>query len=654
MIRKLAIGLAIPLGLLLASIFAADRLFPPDLSRMAGVGTEMLDRQGRTLALLPAPGGVWRFRAGRDSVSPVLRDLLVAVEDKRFWWHPGVDPVALVRAMGQFVRAGRVVSGGSTLSMQAARLLEPRPRTMRAKLIEMARAVQLEWRYGKQGVLDIWLTLAPFGGNLEGVRAGSLAWFGVPPEALEPAQAALLVAIPRRPEALRPDRHAERASLLRARVLAVGVRAGLFPDEAPPAVPVARVTLPHHAPQPMRALARAHPGEAAIRTTLDRPLQAAVERLAAERLLGLAERVSLAMVIADARSREILAVYGGAWRDVGRAGNLDLTQAVRSPGSALKPFIYGLAFQDGLAAPDSVLGDLPRQFGGYAPENFDRGFAGTVTAGEALRRSLNLPAVALLERVGPVRFMATLKSAGVRLVLPAGADPSLPLALGGVGIGLRQLTGLYAALATDGAFVPLHLQAGASGPAALFSAAVAHSVADVLTHPIPGGGPGGVNAGVAWKTGTSWGGRDAWAVGFDARHVVGVWIGRPDGTPMPGATGLSLALPLMARGFDLLGPQPRAPEPPSRGPLGQPVEQVGADALRLLFPPPGAVLSADGHVTIRVMGGRRPLTFLVDGAPLRVDAVRREANWQPGGPGFYRLTVLDADGTAAQARVRVK
>jgi len=646
MIRKLALAL----GLLLASVLAADRLFPPDLSRMAGVGTEVLDRQGRTLALLPAPGGVWRFRADGQSVSPLLRDLLVAVEDKRFWWHPGVDPVALVRAMGQFVRAGRVISGGSTLSMQAARLLEPRPRTLRSKLIEMARALQLEWRFGKQGVLDIWLTLAPFGGNLEGVRAGALAWFGVPPEALEPAQAALLVAIPRRPEALRPDRHAERASLLRARVLAVGVRAGLFPDEAPPDVPVARVTLPHHAPQPLRVLARAHPAEATLRTTLDRPLQAAVERLAAERLLGLSERVSLAMVIADARTREILALYGGAWRDTGRAGGIDLTQAVRSPGSALKPFIYGLAFQDGLAAPDSVLGDLPRQFGGYAPENFDRGFAGTVTAGEALRRSLNLPAVALLERVGPVRFMATLKSAGVRLQLPAGADPSLPLALGGVGISLRQLSGLYAALATDGAFVPLHLQAGASGPASLFSPAVARSVADVLTHPIPGGGP----AGVAWKTGTSWGGRDAWAVGFDARHVVGVWIGRPDGTPMPGATGLSLALPLLARGFDLLGPSPRVPDPPSRAPLAQPVEQIGADALRLLFPPPGAVLSADGHVTIRAMGGRRPLTFLVDGAPLRVDSVRRDASWQPAGPGFYRLTVLDADGAAAQTRVRVK
>ena len=652
MIRWAKIGARVlgAAGLLAASVFVADRVFPPDLSRMAVVGTEMRDRQGRTLALLPAPGGVWRFRAGVDNVSPILRDLLIAVEDQRFWWHPGVDPVALIRAMGQWARNGRVVSGGSTLSMQAARLLEPRPRTMRSKLIEIALAMQLEWHFGKKGVLEIWLTLAPFGGNLEGVRAGSLAWFGAPPEAMEPAQAALLVAIPRRPEALRPDRHTARAAALRDRVLAVGHRSGLFADAERADIPTMRVKLPRHAPQAMATLAASRPREAVLNTTLDRPLQTALERLATERLRSLPERASLAIVIADIRSREILALYGGAWRDSGRAGSLDLTQAVRSPGSALKPFIYGLAFQDGLAAPDSVLGDLPRQFGGYAPENFDRGFSGTVTAGEALRRSLNLPAVALLERVGPVRFMATLKSAGVRMILPPGADPSLPLALGGVGISLRQLTGLYAALATEGGFSPLRLLAEPAAAAPLFNPSAARAVAQVLTHPIPGGGP----AGVAWKTGTSWGGRDAWAMGFDARHVVGVWIGRPDGTPLPGATGLSLALPLMARAFDLLEPAPRYTEPLARGPATPGAELVGADGLRLLFPPPGAVLSADGQVTIRVMGGRRPLTFLVDGSPLRTDAVRREANWHPASPGFYRLTVLDADGAAAHARVRVR
>jgi penicillin-binding protein 1C len=322
--------------------------------------------------------------------------------------------------------------------------------------------------------------------------------------------------------------------------------------------------------------------------------------------------------------------------------------AVRSPGSALKPFIYAMAFADGTAAPDTVVPDLPRRFGGYAPENFDRGFAGSITAAEALRRSLNLPAVALLDRVGPLRFAATLRAAGATLRLPRGADPSLPLALGGDGITLRDASALYAALATDGTGGPLHLLAGPAPSRPDFLAVIAaHEVADVLTRPLPEFG----RRGIAWKTGTSWGGRDAWAFGFDAHNVVAVWVGRPDGTPLPGATGASLALPLMSRVFDLL---PRDPRSVMQGQARFSRADVeAADALHLLFPPSGAVLSSDGPVTIRVMGGRRPLTFLVDGAPLPTDRIRRDAAWLPSGPGFYLLSVLDADGNAVRATVKV-
>jgi len=411
------------------------------------------------------------------------------------------------------------------------------------------------------------------------------------------------------------------------------------------ALPTARVALPRHAPQ----LAASLPRAPSVRTTLDLPLQAALERLGRERLEALPPRASLAMLVADAGARDIRALYPGAWRDQERAGALDLTLAVRSPGSALKPFIYAMAFADGVVAPDTRVPDLPRRFGGYAPENFDRGFAGSVTAAEALRRSLNLPAVALLDRVGPLRFAATLRAAGAALRLPHGADPSLPLALGGAGITLRQAAALYAALATDGSGGSLRLLADQQAERPDFlPLSAARQVADVLTRPLPGFGP----RGIAWKTGTSWGGRDAWALGFDSRHVVGVWIGRPDGTPLPGATGASLALPLLARVFDLLPKAPRLSEP-----THEPIERsaaLTADTLRLLFPPPGAVLSADGPVTIRVMGGHRPLTFLVDGSPLPADRVRRDAAWQPAGPGFYHLTVLDADGAAVRAAVQVR
>src|SRR6185312_3051394 len=256
------------LGVILACLtivciaLALDRMLPPNLARLATSGTEVLDRQGRTVALLPAPGGVWRFRASVDDVAPVLIDTLIATEDRQFWHHPGVNPLSLLRASLQDFRAGRIVSGGSTLTMQAARLLEPRPRTMRSKLIEIARALQLEWHYSKREILGIWLTLAPYGGNLEGVRAGSLAWFGASARNLDASQAALLVGIPRRPEALRPDRHPDAARATRDRIL--------LADGGD--VPRSRLPFPRHAPQAITALA----GPPRVTTTLDLPLQFAL------------------------------------------------------------------------------------------------------------------------------------------------------------------------------------------------------------------------------------------------------------------------------------------------------------------------------------------------------------------------------------------
>ena len=447
------VGLA-AVGGAAGSFVAADRAFPPDLSRLDRAGAEILDRQGLTLAMQPAPGGVWRLRTTADQVSPVFLDILVRTEDRRFWQHRGVDLLALLRAAWQGLRAGRVVSGGSTLTMQAARLLEPRPRTLRSKLIEAFRAVQLEERFSKRDILGIWLTLAPFGGNLEGVRAGSQAWFGKRPAALDRAEAALLVAIPRRPEGLRPDRHPDRALALRNRLL--GEDAGAERDEA---LPLARIRFPRHAEPALRRLLAASPHPDGLQTTLDLPLQRAVEAMIADRLSRLPPRVSMAVMVADAGTRTVLAAASGAGGPA-RAGALNLTAASRSPGSALKPMLYGVAFQDGLVTPSTQVNDLPRHFGGYAPENFDRSFAGPVTAAEALRRSLNLPAVALLDRIGPTRFAARLNAAGAALRLPPGAAPSLPLALGGAGISLRDLLRLYAALATDGTSLPLRLEPG--------------------------------------------------------------------------------------------------------------------------------------------------------------------------------------------------
>jgi penicillin-binding protein 1C len=623
-----ALAACVLAALLLAGL---DRAFPPELGRAGPVGSVVTGQGGRLLALLPAAGGVWRLRTTPDDVSPVFLATLLNTEDRHFWHHPGVEPWALLRAAAQDVRAGRVVSGGSTLSMQVVRLLHPRPRSWRAKLIEIARAVQLEAHLSKRDILTLWLTLAPYGGNLQGVTAASWAWFGAPPRALDAAQSALLVAIPRRPEALRPDRHPQAARALRDRL--AGTDAGPMPQRRQPMPALARLAIAPLAGPPL------------VRTTLDVPLQAALQALAAQRLAALPPRASLAVVVADIHDRAFRALVSGAGPDPDRAGSLDLTRAIRSPGSALKPFVYGMAFADGIAGPGTVLDDTPHRYGAYAPEDFGRDFAGPVTAAEALRRSLNLPAVALLQGVGPLRLLQLLRNAGAAPVLPPGADPSLPLALGGIGISARALAMLYADLAS-GQGAPLTLRPDTPAPTPFLPRAAASAVAGVLTQAFPDGGP----PGVAWKTGTSWGGRDAWAAGFDARHVAVVWIGRPDGTPMPRATGRFLALPLLSAVMAMLPPAPRAAPAPVRPDLQA---AAPADALRLLFPPPGAELSGDGPIVLRAMGGRRPLTFLVDGLPLDSQPARREAAWLPS-PGFYRLAVIDADGHADHAQVRVR
>ena len=698
MIRRLLAGAFLALAVLTAGMVALDRLCPPDLSRFRAVGAEVDDRNGRVIAFLPTKDGMWRLPATANSVPPLFLQLLLDVEDRRFYRHCGIDPLAIGRAAWQDLRAGRVVSGGSTLTMQVARLLERRPRTLRAKIVEAFRAVQLEVRFSKRDILGMWLTLAPFGGNLEGVRAASYAWFGHSPGSLTAEEAALLVALPRRPEALRPDRHPEAAEAARAKLLAAAnalpAEAGIHRADAPaprlgqtsvpphdgsrlssgktispdchdPApVPRARLPLPRAAPQLVANLAR-QSAAPTIATTIDFPLQQAMERLASDQLPSLPRRTSLALLVADAPSREIRALVSGAPWDMPdraeRAAWLDLSRAVRSPGSALKPFIYAMAFADGYVGPATPMPDLPEHFGGYAPEDFSHAFAGPVTAADALRRSLNLPAVELLRRIGPLRFQAALGQAGAPLRLPPGAAASLPLALGGAGTTLRDMAGLYAALATDGSAAPLAIVPTAARAVQPFlEPQAARAVAGILTRPLPEGG----SEGVAWKTGTTWGGRDAWALGFDARHVVGVWVGRPDGTPMPDGTGGTLALPIMARIFAMLPPAPRHPANaggPTAAlagarPLPQPAlaKRPDPEALRLLFPPPGAVLEAGASVPVRAMGGRRPLSFLIDGAPIASDRVRRDANWTPASPGFYRLTVIDAEGKTANAQVRVE
>lgn len=647
-----------------------------DLPPLAvAVGSEVLARDGSLLRAFPVADGRWRLAPGPVDES-YLADL-VAYEDARFYHHSGVDGWAVLRAGLQALRAREVVSGASTLTMQVARLLEEGPTgTLAGKLRQARVAMALERRLSKAQILDLYLRLAPMGGNIEGVRAAALAYFGKEPRRLTPAEAALLIALPQSPEARRPDRYAPAAKAARDRVLDRLASAGVLAADAARAaksepVPRARRDFPALAPHLTERLAAAAPPGARIETSIDPLLQRAAERLARRAVAGQGGQVSAALMLADHRSGEILAQVGGAdWTSTARAGFVDLTRAPRSPGSTLKPFIYALAFDDGLAHPETLIDDRPVAFGPWHPQNFDRQFRGTLSVRQALTLSLNIPVVSLTEALGPERLLATLRRTGARVDLPGAAPPGLAVSLGGLGISLEDLVQAYAALARLGRPVQLSALAGAAHPreGQLFGQVAAWQVGDILSHIAPP--PGAAPNRIAYKTGTSYGHRDALAVGFDGRYVAGVWLGRADGTPVPGAFGGELAAPILFELFDrtgtarnplpapppatLLLPNARLPQPLQRfRPRDAAFAEVVEGGPEVTFPPDGAEIEAAEGLTIKLRGGAPPFTYLANGAPLVVGARTRETVLDLHGPGFVILTVLDALGRAASTRLRL-
>ncbi|MBU1173944.1 MAG: penicillin-binding protein 1C, partial [Alphaproteobacteria bacterium] len=405
---RLAAGTALACVLAVAAgvqVLEAElrRIGPPPLAAGDTVSTVVLDRAGMLLRAFTTQEGRWRLPITRDEVDPRYLEMLFAFEDKRFYRHGGVDPLAVLRAGWQLLSHGRIVSGGSTLTMQVARLLEQRhQRTPGGKLHQMFRAVQLERHLSKAQILDLYLRLAPFGGNLEGVRAASLAYFGKEPRRLSLGQAALLVALPQSPEARRPDIVGNDARAARSRVLVQAQRAGLISEAArvraaAEVIPSGRLAFPKLAPHLGEAELAADRAKAVHRLTIDKGLQASLESLAERHAPLLGRRLSAAILVVENETGKVLAHVGSAgFLDDDRFGAIDMVRAVRSPGSALKPVIYGMAFDNGIVHPETLIEDRPTRFGSYAPKNFDDDFHGTVTVGEALARSLNIPAVKVL------------------------------------------------------------------------------------------------------------------------------------------------------------------------------------------------------------------------------------------------------------------
>ena len=673
--RAARLGLAALLAALALAVGFDRWVATTDLPPLAlDTSVEVLAHDGRLLRAYTVADGRWRLGADPAEVDAGYLAMLIAYEDRRFYGHAGVDPLATARAIAQTVLHGRRVSGASTLTMQVARLLEDGATgTWSGKLRQVRVALALERVLSKDEILALYLQRAPMGGNLEGVRAGSLAWFGREPGRLTEAQAALLVALPQAPALRSPDLHPQEARAARDRVLARAAAVGVIDDDDAAAamrepLPAARRPFPAHAPHLADRLRATDPDARVHRTTLDLELQAALEALATDALRDLPPQATVALLVADVDSGRILASVGSAdYTSDARRGFVDMTQALRSPGSTLKPLVYGLAFSDGLAHPETMLVDRPANYAGYAPQNFDGAFRGPVTAREALQASLNLPVVELTQALGPARVMAALRQAGIAAVVPGDA-PGLAVSLGGVGVSLEGLLQLYAAIARGGEAVALWVtDAGAPVPKArLMTPQAAWHVADVLAGaPRPAPWP---DVALAFKTGTSYGHRDALAIGFDGAHAVGVWVGRADGAPMPGAFGVEIAAPVLFEAFGRLGPHPVAlpPAPPgtliaSNAELPAPLRHFGTrlalpdDAPRLTFPPEGAALvPLAGGILARVERGRAPFTWFADGAPVAVARFEREERLSLEGPGFVTLSVVDAEGRTARVRFEVR
>lgn len=657
-----------------------DLVFPPPLAKARDISQVVLADKGQPLRAFPLKDGRWRLKADLDNIDPAFIEALLAYEDERFYSHIGVDFTAIVRASLSLVKAGEVVSGGSTITMQTARLLEPKRRTLGAKVQQAIRAIQLEMRLSKREILEMYLTLAPYGGNIEGVRSASWAYLGREPKTLTPDEIALLIALPQSPEARRPDLRPKAAIVARERVLNRLVAKKVIAEER--AAEAAKTSAPKRRNFPAfawqaseEARRRASFMQADIKTHLNFRLQTRLETLAATTVESLDKNTQMAAIVVDIGSRKVVASIGSAKRD--RAGGwLDLTNRYRSPGSTLKPFIYAMAFDEGLAAPSTHISDLPKRFKSYQPENFDRTFRGDVTIAEALQHSLNIPAVHALQAIGPSRFAASLGFAGATPRLPnrADSDAGLALALGGVGLTVQDVALLYASLGDDGAAKQLRWIAedvsdrhDEKDMQRFLSPQASNKVMDILkSAPMPAGRMPSVltkNAPqIAFKTGTSYGFRDAWAAGVSNGLAIVVWVGRADGAPRPGATGREVALPILFDAFDIASLTLKR----RNGRNQSDEEMTGADPFTLakfedtkqppeiLFPPDNSEIWQDDTArgfTLAARGNGQ-LTWYAQGRKVSQNGYG-DSVWLPQKEGFYTLEVVDKQGLSASTTVRI-
>jgi penicillin-binding protein 1C len=626
---------------------------PTDPSGQSGItyASYITDSQGELLHVLMADDERYRLQTQPKDVDPTFIDLLLAYEDQRYYQHHGVDWLAMARASWQLASQGYIVSGGSTLTMQAVRLMEPKPRTVWNKLDQMRKAIALERSHTKDQILSLYLSLAPYGSNIEGVQMASLSWFGKWANELTPAESALLVALPQSPERRRPDRFPNRADEARQIVLERALQKGIINKDylttallSP--LPQRIKTMPKMAPHLAYQL-RAQ-GDLQASTTLNAEYQSTLNAIASQTRLK--PNTNIAMLLANAKTGEIHAYVGSQrYTDFDKHGAVDYSKAVRSPGSTLKPFIYAQAASKRLIHLSGIIKDERINIQGYQPQNLNRRFYGDITIGEALQRSLNIPAVKVLQKLGPERFKSKLAQANI----PLRQGEGLPIALGGAGLTLHELVSLYTALGNAGKVTNVSATNTIENTSHnIFGADQIAQINHLLSNNTAGAGRlhGRIKRqAIAYKTGTGPGGSDAWAIGTNGDYVVGIWVGSPKGEHVASNTGLGEAVPVMNRVFDGLPVGQLAQQPPQAAPEALANMDKTRNGLVVRFPVEGSVIEVSqsgAPVPIILENASYPVLVLTNDRASHLLTVSH-TNLAFDTRGTYKVSLVDRLGKAA-------
>ncbi len=554
-------------GIALAALFLLflllNLLFP--LPDKVEYSTVITDDRGEILNAYLTRDEKWRMRTELEEISPLLRKTIIAKEDRYFYSHPGVNLFAIARAAVRNILRLKRTSGASTITMQVARALEPRPRNLWSKLVESFRAFQLEWKYSKNEILQLYLNIVPYGGNIEGVKAASLLYFKKNPDHLSLAEITALSIIPNRPSSLVIGRNNGLIVEERNRWLRKFADDGVFTrkeieDAITEPLDASRGVVPHHAPHLSYKLKKN--GGTLIPTAIQLNTQLKTEKLVADyiRSQRLRNIRNAAVVIIDNRTHRVITYIGSAdFTDTTDGGQVNGANAIRQPGSTLKPLLYAMCFDEGLLTPKTVVTDVPVNYEGYAPENYDRKFNGYVTIEHALEHSLNIPAIKSLQLLTREKLIQALARCNFIQVQKDQRKLGLSMVLGGCGTTLEELTGLFASFANEGVYTrPAFLRTETAVPGTrLVSPAAAYMVNEILSKVSRPDFPLNWMATermpkIAWKTGTSYGRRDAWSIGYNKNYTVGVWAGNFSGVGVADLSGANIATPLLFRIFNTI------------------------------------------------------------------------------------------------------